>query len=82
MGYITTDYSTLVRVFGTPTITGSRDGKFQVEWVIFIENILYTIYDYKETQPVADITEWHIGGKQGSPWLAQYLVKRVVTENK
>lgn len=73
-GIITAKYEDIVGTFGEPDNIGSDDGKVQVEWVLEIEGIVFTIYDYKENVPPEQVTEWHIGGKHGSEWLAKYLV--------
>lgn len=59
-GYITCSYDTLREIFGEPT---SGDGyKTQSEWVGQSGNTVFTIYDWKESQSVYDVTNWHIGG--------------------
>ena len=68
-GYVTSDYSNIVRVFGGPT---ECDGyKVDAEWVIqFSDGKIATIYNWKNGKnycgdsglDVEDIKEWHIGG--------------------
>jgi hypothetical protein len=62
------DLETLIEALGNPTKLGSLDKKVQIEWVFQDEGILdqevvITIYDYKERKSINDIKEWHIGGK-------------------
>ena len=69
-GYITADYDTLEKLFGTPT---EGDGyKIDAEWSIeFKDGTVATIYNWKDGKnycgaegiPVNDIKNWHIGGK-------------------
>ena len=69
-GYVTSDYSNIVRVFGEPT---ECDGyKVDAEWVIqFSDGKIATIYNWKNGKNYCgddgldpeDIKEWHIGGK-------------------
>jgi len=68
-GYLTSDYSNIVRVFGEPT---ECDGyKIDAEWVIcFSDGEIATIYNWKDGKNYCgdggldpeDIREWHIGG--------------------
>lgn len=81
-GYVETDYATLVKVFGEPSKAPYGDGKVQAEWVVFVEDILYTIYDYKAEKHAKYVTDWHIGGRHGSAKLAEYLVGEVINQNK
>ena len=62
VGYITSSYDELVRKFGRPSIFGSVDHKTQVEWIIKVGKVYFTIYDYKEGVPYDKVTLWHIGG--------------------
>lgn len=73
-----TSYSNLVACFGEPTHPG--DGyKVDAEWVLtFPGGIVATIYNYKtgpsylgaDGTPVADITDWHVGGHSRSAYRA------------
>jgi len=60
-GYVTCSYDTLREVFGEPK-TG--DGyKVRAEWEgRTSDGIVFTIYDWKEEQPIYEVTEWSIGG--------------------
>ena len=61
-GYVTTEYDTLIEIFGNP-ILGSGDGKVSAEWIIkFSDGEVATIYDYKEPETPIGVYEWHIGG--------------------
>ncbi len=78
-GYCEVPYQRLVEVFGPHHHDG--DGyKVDAEWVIeFEDGTLATIYNYKdgpnycgeEGTPVADITDWHIGGTR--PFAAELV---------
>jgi hypothetical protein len=71
-GYVTTDYKTLVKVFGEPTNNGDNGDKVTVEWCLnfFVKNpngvevhVPATIYDWKlEGQTPYDEYDWHVGG--------------------
>lgn len=61
MGYLKCDFQSLLFAFGDHG-GGSSDGKVRAEWTIDTPVGCYTIYDYKESTPVDEITEWHIGG--------------------
>jgi hypothetical protein len=70
-GYVVTTYAKLVEAFGEPSHDG--DGyKVDAEWVLSNEDDqVVTIYNWKngpnycgaDGWPVAEITEWHIGGR-------------------
>ena len=59
-----TRYENIVRVFGTPQLGASPDGKIKAEWVGRINGLVFTIYDYKSKLDPERNTDWHIGGKQ------------------
>jgi hypothetical protein len=63
---ITTSYFNLVNLLGEPT--SKRGDKVLCEWVIESnEGNIATIYDYKsDTNDVALVTEWHLGGNKDS----------------
>ncbi len=71
-GTITTDYNTLVSVFGQPDYTPTDAGnKTDAEWTLcFSDGTVATIYNYKngpnycgpQGTPVKSITKWNIGG--------------------
>jgi len=68
-GYMEISYEHLVQLFGQPNVvhpdTGpSGDGKVKAEWVMSIDGIIFTIYDYKSDLDPADHTDWHIGSKK------------------
>ena len=63
-GSVTIAYKDLVRIFGKPT-TFSGDGKVSHEWMISIDNLPLTIYDYKVDGRKVKNYAWHIGGKTG-----------------
>jgi len=71
VGYVTTDFDTLVERFGEP-LHESGDGKVTAEWIIkFADGKVATIYDWKTGETPLDTYEWHIGGKNSA------VVKRV-----
>jgi hypothetical protein len=61
MGYLKCDFQSLLFAFGDHG-GGSADGKVRAEWTVDTPVGCYTVYDYKESTPVDEITEWHIGG--------------------
>ena len=73
-GYITIDYDTLVEALGPPV--ADNDGyKVDAEWYIeFEDGTVGTIYNWKngpnycgaDGTPVEYITEWNVGGKNGT----------------
>ena len=61
-GYITCSYDTLCEVFGEPI--GGDGYKTRAEWEgKTSDGTVFTIYDWKESQPIGDVTNWHIGGR-------------------
>ena len=75
-GYVTTDYATLVNIFGEPTIKNGNE-KTTTEWhLVFVDEyeseILATIYDWKTDTTPTSTYEWHIGGFSSS---APYAVE-------
>lgn len=65
LGYLPkgTRYQDIVRAFGKPQYQTTRDGKTQVEWVGKINDLVFTIYDYKSPVPPSQNTDWHIGAQ-------------------
>ena len=85
VGNVTTDYDTLVKVFGEPTFPDiSFDEKVTKEWVIKFteygdedESLIATIYDWKQYElgTPYDIYPWHVGGTTGQAvWLVQEAI--------
>jgi len=64
-GYVTTDYNTLVDVFGEPD---RRNGdKVTAEWCLeFEDGTLATVYDWKMYETPYGQYQWHIGGDRRS----------------
>ena len=61
-GFITCSYDTLCEVFGEPI--GGDGHKTRAEWEgKTSDGTVFTIYDWKESQPIGDVTNWHIGGR-------------------
>lgn len=62
-GQITETYARLCEFFGPPE-GPSQDGKTQAEWwLIFSDETVVTIYDWKREEPVEEIRLWNVGGK-------------------
>ena len=61
-GYVETSYGQLVSAFGK-SMKGSEDGKVNHQWIVKIDGILCTIYDYKENLNNGKVSDWHVGGK-------------------
>jgi len=80
-GKIRADYATLKKVFGKPSIdNGSGDGKIRKEWIISIDGVVCTIYDWKQGKqyrgyrPLKD-AEWSVGGSHP---ISRRLVQGVI----
>jgi len=75
-GHITCSYNTLCEVFGDPT--GGDGYKTRAEWEgKTSDGTVFTIYDWKESQPIVDVTQWHIGGRDDD---AVRVVSEIVNE--
>jgi hypothetical protein len=83
-GYIRTSYDVLRGCFG-PTTDQHDDYKSDASWTVtFADGVVVTIYNWKDGHAycgadgldVEDITEWHIGGHNGTG--AESRVKEVV----
>ena len=65
-GYIKTNYTDLVEVFGEPRYTSSGDDKVCTEWNLEFdvggEYVTATIYDWKLCGTPFVEYDWHIGG--------------------
>ena len=65
-GYIKTNYTDLVEVFGEPRYTSSGDDKVSTEWNLEFdvdgEYVTATIYDWKLGHTPYRTYDWHIGG--------------------
>jgi len=75
-GHIQCSYNTLCEVFGDPT--GGDGYKTRSEWEgKTSDGTVFTIYDWKESQPIVDVTQWHIGGRDDD---AVRVVSEIVNE--
>ena len=71
MGKISLSYNNMVEIFGEPHNFGFIDDKTDVEWFFKIDNVIVTIYNWKDGQcylgnkglKINQLNEWHIGGK-------------------
>lgn len=64
VGYVETQYDTLVRVFGEPTMEGGIDDKSFCQWNLeFEDGTVATIYDWKEDVLPTGLYNWHVGGR-------------------
>jgi len=69
VGYISVPYSKLTSKFGAPSEGDLH--KTDAEWVLGIDGIVVTIYNYKDGKnylgakgkSLSVITRWHVGGK-------------------
>jgi len=71
-GILRVDYATLKKVFGKPSINNGngRGSKIRKEWIISIDGVVCTIYDWKQgydyTKPKGGMplkeTRWSVGG--------------------
>ena len=61
-GYIDASYDYLLEMFGEHE-GASGDGKVQAEWMLKINGVVVTIYDWKYYDtPVERVKKWNIGG--------------------
>lgn len=74
-GYVSTTYDTLKDAFGMHHYDGGD--KTNVTWVLLIDGVLATIYDWKEDRVPHEEYQWHIGGHSTE---AVELVQSVVDE--
>ena len=84
-----TVYNDLVEVFGESNGKG-EDYKTDVEWIGKINDLVFTIYNYKDGKKylksqgkdIRDITMWHIGGKNKEvvKLLTEYLFDKKYNE--
>ena len=78
-GYIKTNYTDLVEVFGEPRYTSSGDDKVCTEWNLEFdvggEYVTATIYDWKLGKTPFGEYDWHIGGysTQAAHVVAEYM---------
>ena len=64
VGKVETQYDTLVRVFGEPTMAGGIDEKSWCQWSLeFEDGTVATIYDWKEDMLPLELYDWHVGGR-------------------
>ena len=71
-GILRVDYATLKKIFGKPSINNGngRGSKIRKEWIISIDGVVCTIYDWKQgydyTKPKGGMplkeTRWSVGG--------------------
>jgi hypothetical protein len=73
-GYATATLQQLKDAFGDPEIMKDYD-KVTHLWVVNIEGVLCTIYDYKENLDTGKTEDWHVGGKVAA---ASLLVNAVL----
>ncbi len=76
-GYVKTTFGQLVKAFGQPEINPSD--KVIHQWVLNIEGVICTVYDYKEHLNTGKAEDWHIGGKQK---IAVKLIEQILAEVK
>lgn len=75
-GHVYAKYSDLVSAFGTPEL--DRHDKTPHLWVISIEGVICTIYDYKDNLETDAVEAWHIGGFVPA---ASLLVNEALAQN-
>ena len=82
-GNIRADYATLKKVFGKPTVEdGNGDGKIRKYWIVKIDGIVCTIYDWKQGKsyrgyrPLKN-ARWSVGGSHP---ISRRLVQGVIDE--
>ena len=57
-----TSYNELWHCFGEPHFSDMNDEKITKEWVITIEGVVCTIYDWRRGRTPLKDTAWNIGG--------------------
>lgn len=73
-GYVVASFDHLVKLFGPPYIK-TQDGKITNGWVVNVEGVICTIYDYKQDLNTGYPEEWHVGGKQS---IAPRLIREII----
>lgn len=63
--YMDADYSAIVEAFGEPNSRPSWDGKVRFGWDLKVDEIVFTIYDWKSNTPAKKERDWHIGSHGG-----------------
>lgn len=86
-GYMTISYGKLHKAFGRPhdcTVEGpwrSADQKVRAEWAFKSVGrsnpTVLTIYDYKDSSLVKQVTTWHIGAKGNLEIIKSFLEKKL-----
>lgn len=75
-GYLYCSYNELVKKLGEPILDDGE--KVRAEWFIKVtiddKTVIAHIYDWKEYQPIENVSEWHIGGFDGD---AVKLIKAI-----
>ena len=63
VGYVSTTFADLVKVFGKPQIGPNvDDDKVTCEWNLKSGDVVFTIYDWKVNKTPKGVYEWHVGG--------------------
>ena len=71
-GYVRTTYHSLTRKLGQPLLMtpNQSDGKVLAEWIISdslnVNDVLFTVYCWKEDRIPHDLHYWHIGGRKSN----------------
>jgi len=79
-GYVQTTLAELTEVFGEPTYDRpSPDGKINTEWVLLIDDVLVTVYDWKTGETPTGLYDWHVGGHDSS---AETLVQDCIEQHR
>ena len=71
-GYVRTTYNSLTRKLGQPLLMtpNQSDGKVLAEWIISdpsnVNDVLFTVYCWKEDRIPHDLHYWHIGGRKAN----------------
>jgi hypothetical protein len=79
-GHVRTTLAELTEVFGAPTYTQpSPDGKINTEWVLLIDGVLVTVYDWKTDTTPTGVYDWHVGGRDSR---ADALVQDCIEQHR
>ena len=76
IGYMTTTYDQIVAAFGEPT---EFSDKTTAEWLLKVDGVVFSIYDWKEPETPFGVYDWHIGGKDSS---ALTMLQKIISYKK
>ena len=68
-GYLRATTNAIVKAFGDPNHGGSIDNKIRFDWHLKLvmedgDEIIFTIYDWKDKTSFKRIRDWHVGSRR------------------